>query len=149
MKKAFGVLIVIFGVLFSSILLISAKKQKDDLQPSDNKKYDLDFTKMNFNMASGITFDILIDPEKYENKTVKIYGQFMTSVHDGKRTYSIVVWDNTSCCPTGLSLLPENPSAKYPADFPKAESFVTASGKMGWVNHGADDEQMVLWVEEW
>ena len=50
---------------------------------SPGQKIDWDFTKMNFNMASGLVFDMMVDPQKYNNKTAKIKGQFSSDVHQG------------------------------------------------------------------
>lgn len=90
---------------------------------------DLDFTKMNYNMASSIMFDMMVESEKYINKRVKIDGQFDTDIHEGRRYYAVINWDLTGCCPTGLDFIPPD-SFIYPYDFPPNDSFITVTGTL-------------------
>lgn len=103
------------------------------------KKIDLDFTKMNYNMASSVIFEMLIEPEKYLNKTVKIDGQFETSVYEGNRYFAVINWDLTGCCPSGLNFIPPD-SMIYPYDFPEAGAFVTVTGAMKEAFNGKSNE---------
>ena len=92
-------------------------------------KYDYDLSKMNYNMATAVVFDMMVSPGDYENKSVKITGQFASEVHEGERLYAVIMWDATGCCPTGLTVVPLE-GKKYPQDFPKEGSKVTVTGKM-------------------
>ena len=103
------------------------------------KKIDLDFTKMNYNMASSIMFEMLVEPEKYIEKTVKIEGQFETSVYEGNRYFSVVNWDLTGCCPSGLNFIPPD-SMEYPVDFPESSSLITVKGIMKEAFNGEDNQ---------
>ncbi len=114
---------------------------------SPGQKIDWDFTKMNFNMASGLVFDMMVDPQKYNNKTAKIKGQFASDVHQGKRVFAVFVWDATGCCPTGLNILPLA-NKKYPDDFPADGSLVTITGVLEMANlFGQED--LCLVAERW
>ena len=92
-------------------------------------KFDYDFSKMNYNMATAVVFDMMVSPGDYENKSVKITGQFTSELHEGARLYAVLMWDATGCCPTGLTVVPQK-EKKYPDDFPKEGSQVTVTGKM-------------------
>ena len=94
---------------------------------------------MNYNMASSIMFEMLVEPEKYIEKTVKIDGQFETSVYEGNRYFSVVNWDLTGCCPSGLNFIPPD-SMKYPADFPESSSLITVTGIMKEAFNGEDNQ---------
>ena len=110
------------------------------------KKIDLDFTKMNYNMASSVIFEMLIEPEKYLNKTVKIDGQFETSVYEGNRYFAVINWDLTGCCPSGLNFIPPD-SMIYPYDFHEAGAFVTVTGTMKEAFNGKSNE-LYFFMEE-
>ena len=92
-------------------------------------KFDYDLSKMNYNMATAVVFDMMVSPGDYENKSVKITGQFASEIHEGERLYAVIMWDATGCCPTGLTVVPLE-GKKYPQDFPKEGSQVTVTGKM-------------------
>ncbi|MBQ0052060.1 MAG: hypothetical protein KBT11_08370 [Treponema sp.] len=92
-------------------------------------KIDLDFTKMNYNMVSSIMFEMLVEPEKYVDKTIRIDGQFETSVYEGNRYFAVINWDSTGCCPSGMNFIPPD-SMIYPYGFPEAGSLVSVTGVM-------------------
>ncbi|MBR4179177.1 MAG: hypothetical protein IKR45_00610 [Treponema sp.] len=132
MKKVLFVLLI-----FSVVLISSCSKNKtaviEETQPESEPKQeptpkiDYDLTNMGYNMLSGITFEMLIEPEKYVDKTVKISGQFYTEVEEGIRYYSVIVWDATLCCPAGMDFIPPE-TMQFPDDFPAAETQITVTG---------------------
>ena len=129
MKKIF----LLTAIFFLSALAFCAEPELIcAARPPKNvaaAKINYDFTKMNYNMASGIVFDMMIDPETYKNKTAKIQGEFRSEVHEGKRLCAVVVWDAGGCCPTGLTVVPLA-GKKYPADFPAEGSKTTVTGAL-------------------
>lgn len=132
MKKVLFVLLI-----FSVVLISSCSKNKtaviEKTQPESEPKQepapkiDYDLTNMGYNMLSGITFEMLIEPEKYVDKTVKISGQFYTEVEEGIRYYSVIIWDATLCCPAGMDFIPPE-TMQFPDDFPTAETQITVTG---------------------
>ena len=92
-------------------------------------KIDYDLSKMNYNMLSAITFEMLVEPQKYVNKSVKISGQFYTELYEGIRYYSVIVWDATLCCPAGMDFIPPQ-GYEFPGDFPEVEKTITVTGTM-------------------
>ncbi len=111
-------------------------------------KYDFDFTKINYYVASGIIFDFMIKPEKYVNKTVKIKGQFLSDVYEGKRLLAVVLWDLGGCCPSGLTVVPIE-EMKYPSDFPVSGNYATFFGTLEMVNLMGEEDSLCLVVEKW
>ena len=92
-------------------------------------KIDLDLSSMNYNMISSITFEMLIEPQKYVDKSVKISGECHTEMYEGTRYYSVIVWDATQCCPAGLDFIPPE-AFQFPDDFPQDGEKITVTGKM-------------------
>ena len=146
MKKipALVALLFVFSVSVFSEDFFSVNRQK---QVSPSSKVALDFTKMNYNIASGVIFDMMIAPQKYKDKTMKIHGQFYTEVHNDKRIFAILIWDLTGCCPTGMTIVPLS-SMKYPADFPKQDEYVTVVGTLELLEMDGE-ETLCLVAENW
>ncbi len=102
------------------------------LESADKKnstKIDIDLTKMNYNMASAQIFNMMIETERYLGKRVRLSGKFYSAFdeNNGMRHYSVLMWDATACCQTGLQFL--FPDAKsYPDDFPAEMADVTLTG---------------------
>ena len=147
MKKALVIFLILLLVLISS-----CSKNKviptEEIQTEQNQyttknitttkeptlkesspKIDFDLSNMNYNMISSITFEMLIEPEKYTDKSVKISGQFYTEVEEEVRYYSVIIWDATLCCPAGMDFIPPS-TMKFPDDFPPQETQITVTGTL-------------------
>ena len=94
-----------------------------------NSKVDLDLTKMSATMIYTTIFDMLVMPEDYVEKNIKVKGWFetYTDPYTGEIYYAVVVPDATACCQQGLEFVwPGNHT--YPDDFPKPGEDITIIG---------------------
>lgn len=92
-------------------------------------KIDLDLTKMSATMIYSTMFDMLVMPEDYVEKNIKVAGWFetYTDPQNGELYYAVVVPDATACCQQGLEFvwLGEH---TYPTDFPEVGQDITVTG---------------------
>lgn len=74
-----------------------------DVIEAEESKIDYDLTNMSSTMIYAEVFNMLIEPEKYENKRVKMKG-FFTIYNEGSKdeVYSVIVPDATACCQQGI-----------------------------------------------
>ena len=96
---------------------------------SDKEKVDLDLTKMSATMIYSTIFDMLIMPEEYVDKNIKLKGWFetYTNPETAEIFYAVVVPDATACCQQGLEFIWPG-DHHYPADFPNPGQDVTVTG---------------------
>jgi len=146
LQRSFRSLSII--LLFSSFILSSCSKKtegentplpktvseestevKKEAEQEAEKGYELDLRNMNYNMLSGITFEMLVEPEKYAGKSLAISGQFYSEIYEEKRYYSVIVWDATLCCPAGMDFIPPE-GLLYPDDFPADEEEIVVYGSL-------------------
>ena len=92
-------------------------------------KIDLDLTKMSAIMIYSTMFDMLVMPEDYIEKNIKVKGWFetYTDPYSGELYYAVVVPDATACCQQGLEFVWPG-DHKYPEDFPEAGADITVTG---------------------
>lgn len=92
-------------------------------------KVDLDLTKMSATMIYSTIFDMMIMPEDYVEKIIKVKGWFetYTDPQTGEMYYAVVVPDATACCQQGLEFVWKGNHA-YPDDFPKPGQKITVTG---------------------
>jgi len=140
-------------LLFISLCFISCKKSqtapssvKENNVKMPEGKFDIDFTKMNFNIASSMMFDFLIQPEEYVEKTVLIKGQYHTEVYENERLFAVFIWDATGCCPQSLSFIPPK-NMTFPDGFPGEKQEVILSGTLKMVPFN-NNEEINLIAEE-
>ncbi len=119
--------------------IVSAGISVPEENPKINsKKIDVDFSTMNYNILAGVTFDLLVTPEKYVNKRAKISGYFYHSFYEDREYFSVIIWDNTGCCPAGLDFIPPK-EMNYPEDFPADEEKITVTGVFKFSEEGNKD----------
>ena len=92
-------------------------------------KVDLDLTKMSATMIYSTIFDMMIMPEDYVEKIIKVKGWFETymDTKSGELYYAVLVPDATACCQQGLEFVWKGNHA-YPDDFPKPGQNITVTG---------------------
>lgn len=92
-------------------------------------KVNLDLTKMSATMIYSTIFDMLIMPEDYVEKIIKVKGWFETymDTKSGELYYAVLVPDATACCQQGLEFVWKGNHA-YPDDFPKPGQDITVTG---------------------
>ena len=145
--------LALFSFLFLIMLAVNGQDDesfysvKRPKRITSKTKINYDLTKMNYNIASGLLFDMLIEPEKYANKTIKIKGQFHSEIYENKRIFAILIWDMTGCCPSGLSVVPLS-TMKYPDDFPDSGYYTTITGTLELLDF-AGDAAIYLIPEKW
>ncbi len=96
----------------------------------DPSKIDLDLTKMSATMIYSTIFDMLIMPEDYIDKNIKVQGWFetYTDPETAELYYAVVVPDATACCQQGLEFVWLGDHT-YPADFPDTGADITVTGR--------------------
>ena len=101
---------------------------------------DIDLTRLSATMVYAQVFNMIVEPEKFEGKTVKMRGQFKVYPMDkNENVYAVVISDATACCQQGLEFKWQGEHA-YPADYPPegSEIEVTGTFKTGQTSDGFD-----------
>ena len=98
--------------------------------PASSSTVDLDLTKMSATMIYSTIFDMLIMPEDYVEKNIKVKGWFetYTDPNTAELYYAVIVPDATACCQQGLEFVWPGDHT-YPADFPDTGSDITVTGR--------------------
>src|SRR5574344_519411 len=139
---------IIFSVLNFSVMILScSKNRKSDsfndetyvferpklsstTESEKQKKIDFDLTKMSATMIYAEIFNMMIDPDTYNNKIIKVKGFFQVFHDDysNEDFYTIIIPDATACCQQGIEFIWEGEHT-FPDDYPEQESEITITGK--------------------
>ena len=127
--------------LIVSLLLFASCTKKPQTQAAQSPvesptavttKVDYDLSDYNFTMISSFFFQMLIEPETYENKTFKIKGKFQTFDNEEDPSalpyFSVIMNDATMCCQEGIDFVWQG-DHKWPADYPEQDQEITIIGK--------------------
>ena len=94
---------------------------------------DVDLTKLNSMMTYSTLFNIMLHPDEYLGKTIKIKGVFDSAKDPdtGIDYFAVVIMDDTMCCSSGLDFsLKKAYKYEYPKDYPEIGSNITVMGKL-------------------
>ena len=96
---------------------------------------DVDLTAMNSTMIFAQVSNMMIAPQEYVGKTIRMAGQFAVyygynadgTVNEDVLYYACIIADATACCSRGLEFLVAG-SLAYPDDYPPEGSQITVTG---------------------
>lgn len=94
---------------------------------------DIDLTKLSSTLAFSELYNIMLHPEEYVEKSIKITGEFSVFEEDpysGEGEpyyYAVIISDATACCQRGITFA-WNGSHSYPEDYPPAGAEITIYG---------------------
>lgn len=91
---------------------------------------DYDLTYMNADMVYSTVSQMMIDPDSFVGKIVKVTGNFWAYKDDDEEEYHIVciIQDALACCAQGLEFVWDDGSHIYPDDYPELRTIITVQG---------------------
>lgn len=111
------------------IIPTHAELQKEAAGILSGDKIDIDLSVMSSTMVYSQVFNMVIMPEEFEGKNLKIKGNFVVYVSNttGERYYSVIIPDATACCQQGIEFIwvGDHP---YPESFPEIGQEITVTG---------------------
>lgn len=92
---------------------------------------DVDLTQLSSTMVYAEVYNIMVDPESYFGKNIKMKGNLAVyeDFETGEYTFAVVIADATACCSQGLEFVLEG-DYTYPQDYPEKGSEITVIGQM-------------------
>lgn len=90
---------------------------------------DIDLTLLSSTMVYSQVYDMMMDPEKYVGKTVRMSGLY-TDYYDeaaDKHYFACIIQDATACCAQGIEFELTD-DYKYPDDYPEDSDLITVTG---------------------
>ncbi len=110
-----------------------------DLKAED-RKIDVDLTQLSSTMVYSEVFAMMMAPEDYDGKTVRMSGLY-NYYHDAMvdKDYSAcVVQDATACCAQGIDFVLTD-DYDYPDDYPEIDEEITVTGVFNIYKEGKYD----------
>lgn len=100
-----------------------------DSKPSKNDGSTLDLTKMSSTAIFSEVYNMMVSPEDYNGRRVKIKGNLAIGKEEKTKRifFYCVIQDATQCCQQGLEFIWKGKHS-YPKDYPKEGSEITVEG---------------------
>ena len=96
-------------------------------KPQSDGSFDVDLTELSSTVVYSEVYNMMVTPEDYVGKSVRMQGQFAVYEGEQRNYYACIIADATACCSQGIEfILPD--SYKYPEDYPEIGDVITVSG---------------------
>ena len=83
---------------------------------------------MNSNMIYAEVNNMMLSPDDYEGKLIKMRGAFSVYETDARNYYACIIADATACCSQGIEFMLRN-ERKYPDEYPEIGTEITVMGR--------------------
>ncbi len=98
-------------------------------QVSSTEGIDVDLTALSSTMVYAEVYQMMVDPEAYVGKTVKMGGIFSDYEDEetGKTYFACIIMDATACCSQGIEFVLTD-DYEYPRDYPGVGDDIEVTG---------------------
>nr|MCR4991454.1 hypothetical protein [Lachnospiraceae bacterium] len=105
------------------------EKQKKDNENPKYEKVDIDLTELSSTLIYSEVYNMMMTPEDYIGKTIRMDGDFYTFYDEGLKQYffACVIQDATACCAQGIEFVLAG-EYTYPDDYPEEGSYIKVAG---------------------
>lgn len=116
-------------VLITEPTETAAESTEEISEVPQAQNVDIDLTQMSSTIVFSEVYNMMMTPEDYQGKVIKMKGQFLTDLDtaNNKRYYACLILDATACCAQGLGFVPKD-GYLYPEDFPEPDGEITVTG---------------------
>ncbi|WP_352400774.1 hypothetical protein [Anaerotignum sp.] len=107
------------------------KQQKKSVNDDGDNNVDLDLTALSSTMLYSEVYNIVMSPNDYIGKTLKMKGLFRTyaSLESDTTYFAVVIPDATACCEQGFEFIWDGEHT-YPEDYPSEDSEIEITGRL-------------------
>lgn len=93
---------------------------------------DVDLTVLTPNMVYAEVYNMMMYPDNYLGKTVKVSGPYYPLYYDGTGNYYhyVMIEDALACCQNGMEFIWDEGSHTYPDEYPKEDDIIEIVGEL-------------------
>ncbi|MBR6050392.1 MAG: hypothetical protein IKP68_04205 [Clostridia bacterium] len=88
---------------------------------------DVDLTKLSSTMVYAEVYNMMVSPDDYIGKSVRMKGAFAYGEGDGRYYFACIISDATACCSQGIEFVLKD-GRKFPSEYPQAGTEITVVG---------------------
>ncbi|PKM66930.1 MAG: hypothetical protein CVU95_08880 [Firmicutes bacterium HGW-Firmicutes-2] len=107
----------------------------------------IDLTTLNKDMVYAMVYQMMVDPETFMNKEIKMKGLFSVYYDENTKTnyFAILIEDALACCASGIEFIWDDGSHVYPDDYPEVGSVIMVTGIFEtYIEEGNSNEYLRL-----
>lgn len=93
---------------------------------------DVDLTVLTANMVYAEVYNMMMYPDSYLGKTIKVSGPYYPLYYDGTGNYYhyVMIEDALACCKNGMEFIWDEGTHTYPDEYPKEDDIIEIVGEL-------------------
>lgn len=93
---------------------------------------DVDLTVLTANMVYAEVYNMMMNPDSYLGKTIKVSGPYYPLYYDGTGNYYhyVMIEDALACCQNGMEFIWDEGTHTYPDEYPKEDEVIEIVGEL-------------------
>ena len=101
-----------------------------ELKPTNKDGIDYDLTAMDGDLVYASVYQMMVDPEVFEGKVIKMSGRYYASFYDPNNRYYhyVIIEDAMACCAQGMEFVWDDGNHVYPDEYPEDNTYVEVVG---------------------
>ncbi len=101
-----------------------------ELKPTNKDGIDYDLTAMDGDLIYASVYQMMVEPELFEGKVIKITGRYYASFYDPNNRYYhyVIIEDAMACCAQGMEFVWDDGNHVYPDEYPEDNTYVEVVG---------------------
>ena len=109
---------------------VTAADTEDTVTAADAGSIDFDLTQLSSTMVYSEVYNMMMTPDSYIGKTVKMKGPFTVYQNESGDDYyyTVLISDATACCSQGIEFELAG-KHDFPADYPEQGAEITVTGE--------------------
>lgn len=122
----------------------------EELTGEPDPNVDVDLTVMNSDMVYATVYQMMVDPDSYVGKKIKMDGNYYTAEdpETGVRYFFVIIQDATACCSQGLEFVWDDGSHVYPDEYPADNAEVEVEGTFELYKDNPDDQMQYVRIAD-
>ena len=99
-------------------------------QTTVNADVDIDLTQMGSDMVYATVYQMMVNPDSYVGKTIKMSGNYSVSWYDATSKYYhfVIIRDAAACCAQGIEFVWDDGKHVYPDEYPSEGDEIEVTG---------------------
>lgn len=108
---------------------------------SSSTEVDYDLMNMSSDMVYAIVYQMMVDPDTYNGKIVRMEGLYYPAYYEptSKYYHYCIIQDALACCAQGIEFVWEDGNHVYPDEYPEKNAKVVVQGTFETYKENGDD----------
>ncbi len=105
----------------------------------------IDLTILDEDMVYAMVYQMMINPDDFRGKTIKMYGSFTSYYYEpnDKYYFAVLIEDALACCSSGIEFVWDDGSHIFPDEYPEEGQQVIVTGIYQTYKEGLDEATYV------